>query len=84
MTRNPSSPVGGISLVMEALSLERFPMSKTELYYAVGDIDVDDASGDTRPLRNVLDRIDQQTFLSEEEVLIAVNRELDPANRSAA
>lgn len=58
--------------VVAALEAERFPMSKEELYYSVGDMEVQVAEGQLVPVRDLLDRVDQSRFETADDAVTAI------------
>jgi len=64
--------VEGIDGVESALRAEDFPMDKQGLAYAVGDIEIRTATGDTVAVRDVLDHVGASRFASVEEAVSAI------------
>jgi len=62
----------GMSVVEEALRLERFPMSVQDVNYAVGDIELELGEGRFVPVRDLLDDTSDHRFKSVEEVVHAL------------
>jgi hypothetical protein len=71
--------VEGIEGVEAALRAEDFPLDKQGLAYAVGEIEVRTRSGESVPVRDVLDGIEAATFASVEEAVSAICSALDGA-----
>jgi len=65
----------GTRVVAEALSIEDFPATKSDLYYAVGDLHIED-NGVRFAVRDLLDRIDQDEFSSAEDAVKAIENSL--------
>jgi hypothetical protein len=61
--------VKGFKSVEEALRYESFPAAKSELYYSIGDIEVEDGHGGFVPARDLLDRVGTANFTAAEDVL---------------
>jgi hypothetical protein len=74
----------GFRTVAEALKEEDFPMDKSGLYYAVGDIKVEAGGGELIETRLLIDRIPQETFRTAEEVMRALHEYAVQARRPAA
>ena len=62
---------GGLEAVLAALRQEDFPMEKTDIYYAVGDLALTDA-GRIVSVREVLDRVDRSRFQSPDDIAHAL------------
>lgn len=60
--------VRGMRAAVEALRLEDFPMDKTGIDYAVGDIEIEDGHGGHVAIRDLTDHIPAREFRSAEEV----------------
>jgi hypothetical protein len=65
----PDTGLRGIDAVAEALRGEDFPTDKQDLYYAVGDAEVEDGHGGWIVVRDVLDRVTRDEFASAEDAL---------------
>jgi hypothetical protein len=72
----------GIKAVSAALELEDFPATKQDLYYSVGDIEIEDLNGRYLPVRKVLDQVSQNEFATVEDAIEALKKQLSV--RSAA
>lgn len=62
----------GIDTVVQALSLEDFPCDKQALYYSVGDFEVENGKDGFRPLRDILDNIKKERFVSAEDAISSI------------
>jgi len=68
----PREIMQGWKTVAEALRVEDYPMDRHSIDYAVGDIEVPNASGDLVPVRILTDRLEQDEFRSAEEAIRAL------------
>ncbi len=70
-----SIPLGHDTLAA-ALAAETYPTDVGGLYYAVGDLIVEDGSGAARPVRDALPEVGRQSFDSALEAMNAVRAAL--------
>jgi len=68
----PVRHMQGIKTVREALKLEDFPMSKSDVDYCVGDIDIEDGHGGFIPVYQLTERFKSDLFDSPDEIIIAL------------
>ncbi len=80
----PTGILRGIKTLEEALRLEDFPMTKADIDYSFGDIEVEDGRGGYIPVRQLTERFRRNEFSSPEEVLKAITASRDAFNKSAA
>lgn len=64
--------LSGLDLIRDALRVEDFPMTREDLDYAIGDVEVSDTHGKWMPVRRVLDVVPQRKFHSVQEVIDAI------------
>jgi hypothetical protein len=62
----------GMKAVEEALKLEDFPMMKGDIYYSVGDMEVEDGFGGAVPVRDLVDQLRREEFGSADEIMHAL------------
>ena len=74
----------GWRIVVEALRLEDFPMSKTDVDYAVGDVEVEDGRGGIIPIRDLTDLVKKYEFSSAEDVTRTLHDALRTNKNKAA
>jgi hypothetical protein len=80
----PVRHLQGLKTIREALGLEDFPMSKEEVDYAVGDVDVEDGKGGFIPVYQLTERFKQNLFDTPEDVIHALQRARKAHLKSAA
>jgi hypothetical protein len=80
----PVRHLKGMSTVLEALRAEDFPMSRADVDYAVGDVDVEDGRGGVVPVRQLTESVPSDRFESAEEVVRALRRALQRGSGKAA
>jgi hypothetical protein len=68
-TEEAGKPMRGLSLVEDALSAEDFPMSRTDIDYSVGDIEIEDGRGGYIPIRQLTENMRREAFKSPDDVL---------------
>lgn len=64
----------GLNVVEEALRMEDFPMTTDAVNYAVGDVEIDDGKGHFVPVRDLLDKVDKNSFENADEVVQALKQ----------
>ena len=69
--------LSGIDLVAQVLKLEEFPCDKQALYYSVGDIEIDDSGGQRVAVRDVLEQVSEDEFMTARDALHAICRAAD-------
>ncbi len=74
----------GIETVAQALRLETFPTDKQNLYYSVGDIDIENADGHRVAVRDVLGQVQEERFMTERDALAAICRAAGRTEHDAA
>lgn len=74
MTRHNGRVFVGIELISEALRVEDFPMTREDLDYAVGDVEVEDTQGRFIAVRRVLDAVPQREFSTADEVVESIQK----------
>lgn len=67
----------GMSNVIQALRLEDFPMTRTDIDYSVGDMEIIISQGFSVPVRDLTDRFERDEFDSVEEIVEAFQQALD-------
>jgi len=80
----PIRHLQGIKTVREALKLEDFPMTTSDIDYAVGDIDIEDGHGGYIPVYELTERFENSEFNTLEEVVIALKKARLGYKRSVA
>jgi|GEM_PF-2544722 len=80
----PVRHLKGWRIVVEALRLEDFPMSKTDVDYAVGDVEVEDGRGGIIPIRDLTDLVKKYEFSSAEDVTRTLHDALRTNKNKAA
>jgi hypothetical protein len=80
----PTRHLQGLKTVKEALRLEDFPMTKMDIDYAVGDIDIENGKGGFIPVQELTELFDTDEFDSPEEVIHALKVARRTSKRSAA
>ncbi len=83
MAKKSSNEVRGFEAVRQALRYESFPAAKSELYYSIGDIEVEDGHGSFTPAREVLDNIGDMSFTTAEDLLAQMRSALRMRRRAA-
>ncbi len=83
-TEEPVRTLKGMRTVEETLMLEDFPMTKSEIDYSVGDIEVEDGMGNFIPVRLLTDRIRRDRFDSYMDVLRTLKAVRDAMAKKAA
>src|SRR5438094_408798 len=84
MQQKPAHVLRGFRVVAEALRLEDCPLTKDDINYAVGDVEVPDSHGRYIPVRDVLDVVEHDQFNSAEEAVQAIRTAVDTAHRETA
>jgi hypothetical protein len=68
-SEEPVRHMQGLKTVKEALRLEDFPMSREEIDYAVGDIDIEDRHGGFIPVYQLTEYFQKTQFETPEEII---------------
>lgn len=77
MTRHYGKVLVGLELIEDSLRVEDFPMTREDLDYAIGDVEVEDAQGRFVAVRRVLDVVPQREFATCDEVVSAIKQYVD-------
>lgn len=80
----PVRHMQGLKTVKEALRLEDFPMTREEIDYAVGDIDIEDRHGGFIPVYQLTEYFQQSQFENPAEVIHALKEARRKFNKRAA
>lgn len=64
----------GIDTVAQALRFEDFPTDKQNLYYSIGDIEIENGVGAMVPVRDVLELVPEERFTTARDALQAICR----------
>ncbi|HZP42750.1 MAG TPA: hypothetical protein VFD84_14745 [Candidatus Binatia bacterium] len=70
----PDTGFRGFDAVAEALRGEDWPTDKQDLYYMVGDAEVEDGRGGWIAVRDILDRIARDEFATADDALAEIRR----------
>jgi hypothetical protein len=58
----------GLEVILSGLPRTGFPMTREQVRRAIGDLEVSDSTGQRTPVRELLDRVNEDRFASADDV----------------